>query len=131
MRFDKAAHRMENLVGTAALVHEQRRRLLWAVGGGLLAGMVLWSFLPGVILRAFPQSWHMPENMARHIIVVPTLWEAGTRLMQADNPAVWQAIVAADEMLRNNRKTIDACERKAVKARKAVRCMILIAADRH
>ena len=70
-RFDKAASRMEQLVGTTASVHEQRRRLQWAVGGGLLGGMLLWSFLPGVFLRALPQNWHMPENMARHIIGDP------------------------------------------------------------
>jgi hypothetical protein len=129
-RFDKAANRIEHLIGTAVSAYEQRRRLLWAICGGLLAGMFLWSFLPGVILRALPQSWHMPENMARHIIGEPTLWEAGARLMQAHDPNAWRAIVAADEMRRNNRKTIETCEQKAVKATKAVRCSVLIAADK-
>src|SRR3546814_14857710 len=56
VRFDHAAYWMERLAGTAATIRDQRRRLLWAAGGGLLAGMLLWSFLPGVLLRASPQS---------------------------------------------------------------------------
>src|SRR3546814_1407261 len=86
VRFDHAAYWMERLAGTAATIRDQRRRLLWAAGGGLLAGMLLWSFLPGVLLRASPQSWHMPENMASNIIGEPSLWEAGARLMQAHDP---------------------------------------------
>lgn len=56
-RLDSAAHAMERLAGTIATVREQRRRLLWVAIGGLLAGMLIWSFLPGAILRALPQSW--------------------------------------------------------------------------
>jgi hypothetical protein len=125
-RLDDAAQRIERLTGVAATILEQRRRLLWAAGGGLFAGMLLWSFLPGVILRTLPQSWHMPENMARHIIGEPTLWEAGIRMMQAGDPDSWQAIVAAAQMRRDNSEAIDACERKATKTRNAVRCTIRI-----
>src|SRR3546814_11414320 len=104
---------MERLAGTAATIRDQRRRLLWAAGGGLLAGMLLWSFLPGVLLRASPQSWHMPENMARHIIGEPSLWEAGARLMQAHEPDMWQAIGDADELRRATRPVIDKGKQKA------------------
>lgn len=126
VRFDNAAHRIEQLVGTVTIVREQQRRLLWAAGGGLLAGMLLWSFLPGVILRALPQSWHMPENMARHIIGEPTLWGAGGRLMQAGNPEAWRAVVAADEMRRDNLEILARCERTAVKKMRTVPCAIKV-----
>ncbi len=125
-RFDNSAHRIERLVGTVTAIRDQRRYLLWAVGGGALAGMLLWSFLPGVVLRALPQSWHMPENMARHIIGEPTLWEAGSRLMQAGSPEAWQGLVKAAEMRRNNRDAIAVCERKASKGRQSVRCTVRI-----
>lgn len=125
-RFDKAASRMEQLVGTTASVHEQRRRLQWAVGGGLLGGMLLWSFLPGVFLRALPQNWHMPENMARHIIGEPTLWEAGSRLMQAHDPDMWNAIVDADGISRDNHDAIVKCERAAIKSKQPARCIVKI-----
>lgn len=125
-RFNRAAQRIERLGGAMAMAHEQRRRLLWAAGGGLFAGMLLWSILPGAILRALPQGWHSPENMARHIIGEPTLWEAGTRLMQAGNAQAWNAIVEAADMRRANRDAIDACLKRADKARKVVRCTIKV-----
>ncbi|MBB5707672.1 DUF6118 family protein [Sphingopyxis panaciterrulae] len=128
-RFDNAAYRMEQLTGTAATIRDQRRRLLWAAGGSLFAGMLLWSFLPGVLLRALPQSWHMPENMARHIIGEPSLWGAGSRLMQAGSPEDWRAIVDAAQMRVDNRKAIDSCEQKAHKTRRSVRCTIRVGAQ--
>jgi hypothetical protein len=90
--------------------------------------MLLWSILPGVILRAMPQGWRMPESMARHIIGEPTLWEAGTRLMRADSPQAWNALTDAAELLRDNRVAIDACQRNAGNARQTVRCEIRIRA---
>ena len=121
-----AAQALWKLHGKVATIHDQRRRLLWAAGGGLLAGCLLWSFLPGVILRALPQGWHMPEAMAAHIIGEPTLWEAGTRLMRAGSPQTWDALTQAAEMLRENRDTVAACEQAAAKGKKGVRCTITI-----
>lgn len=129
-RIDQAANRMECLAGTVATIREQRRRLVWAAGGGLLAGMLLWSFLPGVVLRALPQSWHMPENMARHIIGEPTLWKAGTRLLRADSPQAWSALADAAELLRDNREAITACQKAATGATRPMRCTINIKAQK-
>lgn len=129
VRLDNAAYRIEQLASTVVTVREQHRRLLWAASGSLIAGILLWSFLPGVVLRALPQSWHMPENMARHIIGGPTLWEAGSRMRRAGDPGSWHATVIAVELRRDNRDAIDACERRAAKARKPVRCSIRIRAS--
>jgi len=129
-RIDGAAHHMERLAGTVATAREQRRQLLWAAGGGLLAGMLLWSILPGVILRTMPQSWHMPENMARHIIGEPTLWEAGTRLMQADSPQAWNALTEAVELARENSDAIAVCHKAAAEADRPMRCTIGVKAPR-
>lgn len=112
-RIDSAASRMERLASVVATVREQRRRLVWAAGAGLLAGMLLWSFLPGVILRALPQGWHMSEAMAAHIIGEPTLWEAGARLMRADNRRAWQALIDAADVLADNRGAFEKCEEAA------------------
>lgn len=127
-RYFQASRDLQGVVATAYVAHEQRRRLLWAAGGSLLAGMLLWSFLPGVFLRVLPQSWHMPENMARHIIGEPTLWEAGTRLMRAGNPEGWQEIVDAADMRHRNREKIAGCEQAAAEAKETVRCTIRIRA---
>lgn len=125
-RIDKAAARIEYLAGQTATARDQRRRVWQAIGGGALAGCLLWSFLPGVVLRAMPQGWHMPERIAAHIVGEPTLWEAGTRLMQADSPRAWNALSQAAEMLRENRDAIDTCEQQATKAKQPVRCTIRV-----
>ena len=128
VRFDDAVYRMEQLAGTVATIRGQRHRLLWIASGSFLAGMLLWSFLPGVVLRTLPQSWHMPENMARHIIGEPTLWEAGNRMMRAGGADSWRSTIIAVEMWRDNRDAIARCERAATKARKSVRCTVNIKA---
>ena len=125
---DEAAYGLERLLGTATTIADQRRHLLLAMGSGLLAGMLLWSIMPGVILRALPASWHMPESMAAHIIGEPSLWEAGSRLMQAGNPHGWQAIVDAAELRRSNRDAINACLQRAARTKAPVRCTVKVRA---
>lgn len=64
-RITKAAARLEYHEGRVATSRDQRRhRHLWGIGG-VLGGMLLWSFLPGMTLRALPQGWHMPEAPPR------------------------------------------------------------------
>ncbi|WP_157081253.1 DUF6118 family protein [Novosphingobium naphthalenivorans] len=123
-RIEGAVGHMERLAGVVATAREQRRRIVWAVGGGLVAGMLLWSFIPGVILRTLPQGWHMPEAMAAHIIGEPTLWEAGSRLMQADSPRAWSALAEAADLLRDNRKAIEKCRNELRKDAGPIRCKL-------
>jgi hypothetical protein len=125
-RIEKAARLIEGQTGKIATIRDQRRRITWVGGGGLLAGILLWSFLPGAIARAAPASWHWPERMARHIVGEPTLWQAGIRSMSADSPAAWQSIVQAMQLRRDNREAIDGCRDRATKARHAVSCALMI-----
>jgi hypothetical protein len=92
---------------------EQKRRLWQGIGGGALAGILLWSFLPGTIARAVPESWHWPERMAAKMTGESSRWDAGARLMQIDNPQAWSALVEATDLLRDNRDAIDACRKSA------------------
>ncbi|WP_260928978.1 hypothetical protein [Novosphingobium sp. 9] len=48
----------------------QHLRFVQAGIAGLLAGIVLWSFLPGVIAWSLPASWHAPDRWWR----VPLGW---------------------------------------------------------
>ena len=125
-RMNKMAARLEYLKGTVATARDQRRqRHLWGIGG-MLAGMLAWSILPGVTLRAMPQSWHMPESMAAHIIREPTMWEAGARLMQADSPQAWRAVISAAEIWSENREVIEKCYEAVEELKKPVNCTIVI-----
>ena len=127
-RFDQGAQDMQKLVARACSATDQHRRLWQSAAGGMLAGILLWSILPGVVARALPEGWHMPERLARHTVGEPTLWEAGTRIMRADSPEAWATITDAAELRRDNREAIDACERDADKANQPVRCTIRIRA---
>ncbi|PBN44743.1 DUF6118 family protein [Sphingobium sp. D43FB] len=96
----EAARIIHSLARTISSAHEQRRHLIWAASAGLAAGCLLWSILPGAVLRALPTSWHMPEGMAAHIMGEASLWDAGERMMHAGDADAWEAITAAPETRR-------------------------------
>lgn len=125
-RFDNGAYELRGIVSTMRTIDEQRRHLLWAVGGGILGGCLLWSILPGAIVRSLPQSWHMPEKMAAYIVGAPTVWEGGVRLMRAGSPEAYEAIAAAAVMRRDNREKIATCEKAALDSKKKVFCTIKV-----
>jgi hypothetical protein len=122
----EAIRDLRAIIGTANSIYEQKRLRWWYVGGGLLAGCLLWSVLPGFVARILPTSWHLPERIAARTVREPTLWEAGTRIMHADSPEAWQSIAEAAEMRRDNREAIDACVQRAAKAKQPVRCTIRV-----
>lgn len=122
----EAIRDLRAIVGTANTIYEQKRLRWWYVGGGLLAGCILWSVLPGFVARILPTSWHLPERIAARTVRAPTLWEAGTRIMHADSPEAWQTIAEAAELRRDNREAIDVCMQEAAKAKQPVRCTIRI-----
>jgi len=121
-----AARALSALHGTATTIADQCRRLKWAAGGGLFAGMLLWSILPGIVARIMPTSWHWPERIAARTVREPTLWEAGARIMHADSPEAWRAITEAAEMRRENSEAIETCQKRAAKSGQPVRCTIKI-----
>ncbi|WP_242130438.1 DUF6118 family protein [Sphingobium sp. Sx8-8] len=122
----EAAKAIRAFIPIAHEGREQRKHLLWAANGGLLAGCLLWAILPGVILRALPTGWHMPESMAAHIIGESALWDAGARMMRAGDPQAWRTLTAAVEIWRDNRNLLDACTRKADKSEQPVPCNIRV-----
>nr|WP_210434210.1 DUF6118 family protein [Sphingopyxis granuli] len=122
----EAVRDLRAMIGTANTIYEQKRLRWWYVGGGLLAGCLLWSVVPGFGARIMPTSWHLPERIAARTVRAPTLWEAGTQIMHADSPEAWQAIAEAAEMRRDNREAIDVCMQRAAKTRQPVRCMIRV-----
>ncbi len=121
-----AAQEMRSVTAHARTAAEQRRQLYRVAGGALLAGILLWSFLPGTIARAMPESWHWPERMAARMVGAPSRWDAGARLMQSDSPEAWNALVQAADIQRDNRDAIDACRRTAATSQQPARCTVKI-----
>lgn len=123
-----ATQEMRSVTAHARTVAEQRHQLYQVAGGALLAGILLWSFLPGTIARAMPDSWHWPERMAARMVGAPSRWDAGARLMQSDSAEAWSALAQAADIQRENRDAIDACRKSAASSRQPVRCTVRIRA---
>ena len=121
-----AAQEMRSVTAQARNAAEQRQQLYQVAGGALLAGILLWSFLPGTFARAMPESWHWPERMAARLVGVSSRWDAGARLMQSDSPEAWNALVQAADIQRDNRDAIDACRKAAATSQQPVRCSVKI-----
>ncbi len=121
-----ATQEMRSVTAHARTAAKQRQQLYQVAGGALLAGILLWSFLPGTIARAMPESWHWPERMAARMVGVPSVWDAGARLMQSDSPQAWKALVQAAEIERHNRGALDACRKSAAASKQPVRCTLAI-----
>lgn len=117
---------MRAVTAQARTADDQRQTLFQVAGGGLLAGIFLWSFLPGTVARAMPESLHWPERFATRMVGEDRPWTAGIRLMQADDPATWDAIVQASRIEKENRDAISGCAKAANRAKQPVRCSVRI-----
>ncbi len=62
--------RLEGIALRARTTQHQRKREMGIGGGAFIAGMLLWSFMPGVIARSLPASWHVPEWMAARTLEI-------------------------------------------------------------
>lgn len=72
--------RVGELVERKRTTAEQERQLVRIGLGGLLAGILLWSILPGVVARSLPVSWHVSEWMASRTMGMEQK-EAGRRMV--------------------------------------------------
>lgn len=121
-----AIHGLQSITANARTALDQQLQLYRVAGGGLLAGILLWSFLPGTIARAVPESWHWPERMAARMVGAPSAWDAGAQIMQVGNPEAWNALVRAADIQRDNGDVIELCRKSAAKSRKPVKCVVAI-----
>jgi len=123
---DLATGRLAAIVGRVRTEAEQKRQTWHFAGLGLLAGILLWSVLPGTFARAVPESWQWPERMARKAVGEPTIVEAGIRLIRSQNPEAWEELMVAHSTLNANREELDRCTEKARKEERPVSCSIQI-----
>lgn len=124
--FDSATAQLNAMVGRVRAEAEQERQTWRFAGVGLVAGILLWSILPGTIARALPESWHWPEWMAVKAVGEPTIVETGIRLIRSQNPAAWEELAAAQRILSANRETIDHCKERVRKLQRRASCTIQV-----
>ena len=123
---DNATGRLAAIVGRVRAEAEQKRQTWRFAGGGLAAGILLWSIIPGAIARAMPESWHWPERMARKAVGEPTIVETGIRLIRSQNSEAWEELAEAQRILSENREALARCNERAVKEERPVSCSIKI-----
>ena len=121
---DSATGQLNALIGQVRTEAEQKRQAWRYAAAGLLAGILLWSILPGTIARAMPDSWHWPERMAGRLLGESSQWNAGSRMMQSADPQAWHVLVTAADIQRDNRDKIEACRKRASSSKRSVSCTI-------
>lgn len=112
-----------NRVRTSA---DQRATVIRAGLASALVGALVWSFLPGAVARALPDSWHLPERIATRMLDAPTVAEAGIRLIRSQDPEGWKAMQFGARIEAQNREALSACKARAEKTGAPVRCSVMV-----
>ena len=120
-----ATRMLQGVTASARRGDEQNRWLMWSAIGGVVLGMVLWAAFAGIVARAVPASWQWPEKMAARTLAMP-MWEGGQRMMQAASPSAFAALAAGDRIVAANREALEACRKRADRARETIRCTVSI-----
>jgi hypothetical protein len=82
------------MIGRGQAVRRRWHERAWIAAGGVLAGIILWSFLPGTVARAMPEDYALPQRLAARMIGTD-LWNAGEVMMNSADPVRWRKIVTA------------------------------------
>lgn len=127
---NSATEKLREAAARARTAAEQRAQLKRVAAGGMAAGMLLWSFLPGSIARAVPERWHWPEKMAATMVGESNSWSGGIRMMQAGDPARWNALVEALRIEEVNRAAIKGCVKDANARKRIVQCRLSVSPRR-
>jgi hypothetical protein len=90
---DAATARVDAALARARSAVEQDRELLRNRVAFAVAGMVLFSILPGAIARSLPASWAVPERIAARMLGTD-MWHAGEQMMAKADPERRERIVS-------------------------------------
>ncbi|RMB25682.1 hypothetical protein C8J47_3629 [Sphingomonas sp. PP-F2F-G114-C0414] len=120
---EEVATKLGRQLDSHVMADEQRGRVRRIGLIGLVLGMVMWATLAGPVARTMPPGWQLPERMAARTLRMP-MWEGGQRLMRAASPRAFAGIVAGDQLVAANRKTLEACRKRAGRSGNTVHCAI-------
>ena len=84
------------------------RRTAGLLGGGALAGIVLWSLLLGPLARALPGPWGVPERLAAATLAQPTT-QAGEQLLRRGDPQGHAALQVVRRLSRGQLAALQEC----------------------
>lgn len=122
---EKAVRDLVQAAGAVRAVRTDRRRLVVAAVGGVVAGIGLWTSLSGPIARALPENWQAPERLAAATLGLPR-WDAGRRLMARADASSWRDLADAGALVRANAKAIQECQKRSARRGRGTTCEISV-----
>ncbi|WP_454758813.1 DUF6118 family protein [Caulobacter segnis] len=122
---DDAVRALGEVVPRPRATRDQRRWVITAGAGGVMAGIVLWIGMSGPIARGLPDRWQVAERMAAATLKQDR-WTAGGQMMHGVSPQDWARIVEMSQFERDNREALGACQRAAAKAEKDQTCRVIV-----
>lgn len=124
---DDASRGLHGHIREARGVATQKRTLIQVGLGGIVAGALLWSVLPGFVARnVAPTSWHWPERMATATLGTDTMWNGARRLGAAASPANWDAMVKGAIIVQDNREAVDECRKAMSRTARTTKCTVTL-----
>jgi len=111
---------VQSLAATARSAEAQKQTLLWAVGAGVAAGLVLFPMLGAFAPGGSYLGALATGNADR--------WQAGVSLIQAGSPERAAALSAASRLVNANVEALQACADAAKKAGKEQKCSVVVPA---
>jgi len=92
---DDAGSRLDAALARSQLVHKHNLELKRNRIAFFVAGIVLWSILPGAVARSLPISWAIAERIAPRMLGL-NLWDAGRDMMAKANPDLPRQVAVPD-----------------------------------
>jgi Family of unknown function (DUF6118) len=126
--FNQTEKDMTGALVSARTAQAQDKRLRHVSINCLIAGMVLWTIVPGMVIRTMPASWHLPERLAARTLG-GGMWSGGEQLLQAADPARWQDVLTGSRIMHDNQKQIEECRQANGASDGKARCLIRVNPD--
>lgn len=122
---------LSRVTGSVRAAKRQDQMLAGAAGLALILGWVGGCLIPPAIDWIVPEAWQWPEKRAESALR-RNGWEAGERLLFVEDPNRWHAVQAAVQISEKNRRSIEACSKRASQRKlKSVGCSIEVMAQYH
>ena len=107
------------MIGTMRGKWQQWKWLAWTGLGAFFFGFLI----SPLCARGLPFGW---DGHVAAFIMSADRWDAGSALMQAQNPDAWRGLTDDFNLVKNNQAALAACRDAAAKSKKEQHCSIVV-----
>ncbi len=112
---------LATMIGTMRGKWKQWEWLGWTGIAAFFVGLLI----SPMFARVLPFGW---DGQVAAFIMKADRWDAGSALMQAQNPEAWNVLMAAAKLMAGNSAVLSACRDAAAKTKKEQHCGIVVPA---